>query len=49
MSSIIYRTIFRRNATFWATIVTTAFFAEIALDSGVDIVFDRLNKGVKDT
>jgi Ubiquinol-cytochrome C reductase, UQCRX/QCR9 like len=46
MSGLLYRTIFQRNATFWASILTTAFFAEIAMDSGVDAVFDRINKGV---
>ena len=49
MASFLYRTIFRRNATFWAGIAGVAFFAEIVLDKGVDRVFDALNRGVSFT
>ena len=45
-SSFIYRTFFQRNATFWASIFSTAFVAEMVFDSGVDKVFDRINRGV---
>lgn len=47
MSGLLYKTFFRRNSTFWASIFATAFVTEMVFDSGVDKIFDRINRGVR--
>ncbi|KAJ9197768.1 hypothetical protein DTO164E3_5622 [Paecilomyces variotii] len=45
ISSVIYQTLFRRNAVFLSSIFVGAFAFEIAFDTASNKVWDCLNKG----
>ena len=45
MAGFFYRSILRRNSTFWAAILATAFVGELAFDYSVDALFDAMNRG----
>jgi len=47
VSGVAYNAIFKRNSTFFAFIVVSAFGFEVAFDNGTRKYFETYNKGVR--